>query len=47
MNGLEHPFLVASKFFLSLPQTHTDTEAILDPPKALLGLSSRLETPGP
>lgn len=29
--------LVASKSFLRFPQTHTDAEAVLDPPKASPG----------
>ncbi|KAB0400147.1 hypothetical protein E2I00_017845, partial [Balaenoptera physalus] len=37
VNGLEYLFLVASKFFLRLPQTHADADAVLDPPKATLG----------
>lgn len=30
VNGLEYLFLVASRFFLRLPQTHTDADAVLD-----------------
>lgn len=37
VNGLEYLFLVVSRFFLRLPQTHTDADAVLDPSKASLG----------